>query len=1351
MDVRINICYILTIERTSPEQLFSICEYFELLDPDICSFSDLEIDDNLRKKFRTQVMKLEKVREISVEEEGEHLGNVPIRFCFDYENKFICLSNKLSPGTHSILLPKVISKQLDELGTSLIFMDHIKLLSQICATTHTEDYMNQTILLPWYVLTTVQLLTVSKLFKVTIDTAALTEHESSLSSLLKPLCATSETFISKGFDVNDFNSALFAFPYAQIFNCSYVLLAEKGSYTAIVSANQLEIDLNSESLSFMDINQHNGKLSRSLRSNAAQKKTETQKVVSAGSTETFTATQLNCIISHFNLDLPMVGKKNLSLVSRKFFLCQFYQQQLINSPLDINVYCFDGQSNFVCMLQELNAPKHEIVVTSKQKELYNFEVIPPDYDDLRKILLQTFISQTNYVIELPWIALTRSQMYEIAKDKCPGLNTKKVLASKNIPGFLSGAIKQSSEYKNNFREASKFDSCLTFGISVEEPLLFCDWSVADTTDIHKQVSMYKELFGRKISLNETLSIVNVSKSCTKTHHVEQMEGQKTPAEVCTILKDTRDLEYSFKEKETEEPEENLEPKLEILNNELVDHKCQKVLKMKSANVKSCDFRNSHYDIPIVTMTSQDNDEIFSDSESTSSSDNSYVDSVSEIDHNSIDSSPETPNYPVKDSKLDLTNELQNSTESYYNSCTGTPTNETTDDPLITHDQHIRTQSPVQNNLDIQNYSMGHLNANNTSNTFSGSSQLASTEDSEISVSSPYSFMCSRPNCKDMENIEMEESTPIKCKYEVIHPPISLSSTPKQAIDTTNTSEPSFERSCPDNKENRETGSSSYYHTEEHINSHSEDSNVAENFVCAQCKEEVELDDILDCFICCDKVHYSCYKQEKTGRPIAFSYHKIACKHLNNHKWFCNDCYSLPKEKVIKKFSTNCIRDIEKPVEGGNHSLDHGQTNQTPNHIDSNVHSPPSIVSSSKELLEQKNPLEDVQFTLQTILNHQAKIEDEVISIKKLTECKNDQSCLCKGHKKVLKIIKENTETLCQLDNINKNIAENKEMLKNLEEQIECTNNLASTYVGTRPTMSNNIDGPDTYNQVKKSLYSSKIQNQGSTQTGSVYTKNHHVRTTVVPRKTVIISRDIDKALAKGSDKIRAAFNKHFKNMEIENCFVSKGGSVFIELTSEEDALSVLKTWKKEFFTDPKADNVITACTIFANMQNSILLKGVSVDFHNDELTDLVRVQFPGALAKRFVRRDGTRLSTVKVDFSVLSHKKAALKEGIKINHTIITAEDFVPRQRIIQCYNCFKYGHVAKLCHQKHPTCQICAGNHSQDECHQQSSKCRNCQSPNHYATSRDCPVYKEAMNSIRINNMKYKEESHHNNVHDDF
>lgn len=85
-------------------------------------------------------------------------------------------------------------------------------------------------------------------------------------------------------------------------------------------------------------------------------------------------------------------------------------------------------------------------------------------------------------------------------------------------------------------------------------------------------------------------------------------------------------------------------------------------------------------------------------------------------------------------------------------------------------------------------------------------------------------------------------------------------------------------------------------------------------------------------------------------------------------------------------------------------------------------------------------------------------------------------------------------------------------------------------------------------------------------------------------------------------------------------------------------------------------------------------------------------------------------------------------------------EDYV---NIIQCYRCWKFGHIANMCRSEKNICPICAGEHKSTECKSQVKCCVNCTyacnvlkvsnlTCSHAAYDPQCESYKRVYNDIK-------------------
>ena len=80
--------------------------------------------------------------------------------------------------------------------------------------------------------------------------------------------------------------------------------------------------------------------------------------------------------------------------------------------------------------------------------------------------------------------------------------------------------------------------------------------------------------------------------------------------------------------------------------------------------------------------------------------------------------------------------------------------------------------------------------------------------------------------------------------------------------------------------------------------------------------------------------------------------------------------------------------------------------------------------------------------------------------------------------------------------------------------------------------------------------------------------------------------------------------------------------------------------------------------------------------------------------------------------------------------------------RVLQCFNCFKFGHVARSCKNK-PFCHKCGGDHTPDTCITQPERmcCASCKEGNHKPWMMVCPRWKKEKEaaSERFKNRPYR------------
>ncbi|KHJ32722.1 putative zinc finger cchc-type protein [Erysiphe necator] len=105
-----------------------------------------------------------------------------------------------------------------------------------------------------------------------------------------------------------------------------------------------------------------------------------------------------------------------------------------------------------------------------------------------------------------------------------------------------------------------------------------------------------------------------------------------------------------------------------------------------------------------------------------------------------------------------------------------------------------------------------------------------------------------------------------------------------------------------------------------------------------------------------------------------------------------------------------------------------------------------------------------------------------------------------------------------------------------------------------------------------------------------------------------------------------------------------------------------------------------------------------------------------------IRQPGQKTSSLIVWFDRAEQADIAIKKGIVWKFELKATEIFRSGFRLTQCFNCQKYGHVAKVCSAA-PKCGSCAGEHNTRICPgKQDVRCINC-ARKHKAWDQICPV----------------------------
>ena len=203
---------------------------------------------------------------------------------------------------------------------------------------------------------------------------------------------------------------------------------------------------------------------------------------------------------------------------------------------------------------------------------------------------------------------------------------------------------------------------------------------------------------------------------------------------------------------------------------------------------------------------------------------------------------------------------------------------------------------------------------------------------------------------------------------------------------------------------------------------------------------------------------------------------------------------------------------------------------------------------------------------------------------------------------------------------------------------------------------------------------------------------------------------------KSSKDIRREFNKKFKDVVLERCYATAGGSFFLEVESKEKAEELDADWDNTLFG---GNNGLRDATL----DNSIgVIKNVVDDGMTEEeiatalrstveLAKNSRVEF----FKHQMRNTGKEVfsGTIKVVFKDSESLQKAITDKIKINGMRCSVEKWEHTVKVKYCYRCLKFGHVSYRCRSKKAKCGKCGfEGHEQKDCtvtNPQLLKCGHC------------------------------------------
>ena len=138
-----------------------------------------------------------------------------------------------------------------------------------------------------------------------------------------------------------------------------------------------------------------------------------------------------------------------------------------------------------------------------------------------------------------------------------------------------------------------------------------------------------------------------------------------------------------------------------------------------------------------------------------------------------------------------------------------------------------------------------------------------------------------------------------------------------------------------------------------------------------------------------------------------------------------------------------------------------------------------------------------------------------------------------------------------------------------------------------------------------------------------------------------------------------------------------------------------------------------------------IIKDVDTSFDEEYLKSNIESLCTVTSVNRFKRKvvDKEEVKFVPGHVVCLTFEGNVLPNYVKINSVIFSVEPHI--QRVIQCFKCLRYGHVANQCRNSKTLCINC-GQEKNDDHICNINYCINCKSNSHKTTSKMCPRYAE-------------------------
>ena len=235
-------------------------------------------------------------------------------------------------------------------------------------------------------------------------------------------------------------------------------------------------------------------------------------------------------------------------------------------------------------------------------------------------------------------------------------------------------------------------------------------------------------------------------------------------------------------------------------------------------------------------------------------------------------------------------------------------------------------------------------------------------------------------------------------------------------------------------------------------------------------------------------------------------------------------------------------------------------------------------------------------------------------------------------------------------------------------------------------------------------------------------------------------------------KLNYIIKNHLSDVKISNIQSNRSNSFTIYAADVKSFNRILNDLSLTIQTIENLNAVVyVPRSIQRILENNkeLFVKEIDLEIIEDDIGQTLTQQgYKIEKVSRLKDKDNLPLKTLKITFSDSYNRDLCVKIGLQIDSMHFLVEPANHINTPMQCYKCFKYGHVAKYCKSDDQICSSGGDKHKYENCpnSNQQPVCCNCKRI-HIATSRECPKFKEHQQKIQKTIERYSSTNKQNNT----